>query len=149
MRRESRECFPRHRLQRKPLVSDTGMHHGTCVTHVPWCMSGSLTRRGRENVPGIPGACTTRNFTYLVRVPLALGLRFLNAAIGVIGAQIRDCIAHEIWELIDNPWPDRCGPCFPAAVIGGTVAAVLVLGILVTVLYVYLYRRSVREHRVK
>ena len=24
-------------------VSDTDMHHGTCVTHVPWCMSGSLT----------------------------------------------------------------------------------------------------------
>ena len=23
--------------------SDTDMHHGTCVTHVPWCMSGSLT----------------------------------------------------------------------------------------------------------
>ena len=37
-----------HRLQRKPLVSDPGMHHGTCVMHVPWCMSGSLTRRWRE-----------------------------------------------------------------------------------------------------
>ena len=49
--------FPRRRLQRKPLVSDPGMHHGTCVTHVPWCMSGSLTRGGEENVPGIPGAC--------------------------------------------------------------------------------------------
>ena len=34
MRREWRERFPRHRLQRKPLVSDPGMHHGTCVTHV-------------------------------------------------------------------------------------------------------------------
>ena len=33
------------------------MHHGTCVTHVPWCMSGSLTCGGGENVPGIPGAC--------------------------------------------------------------------------------------------
>ena len=49
--------FPRVWLQRKPLVSDPGMHHGTCVTHVPWCMSGSLTRDGGENVPGIPGAC--------------------------------------------------------------------------------------------
>ena len=58
-----------HRLQRKPLVSDPSMHHGTCVTHVPWCMSGSLTRGGGENVPGIPGACATRNFTYLVRGP--------------------------------------------------------------------------------
>ena len=49
--------FPRHRFKRKPLVSDPGMHHGTCVTHVPWCMSGSLTCGDGENVPGIPGAC--------------------------------------------------------------------------------------------
>ena len=40
-----------------PLVSDPGMHYGTCVTHVPWCMSGSLTCGDEENVPGIPGAC--------------------------------------------------------------------------------------------
>ena len=42
------ECpqrFPRHRLKRKPLLSDPGMHHGTCVTHMPWCMLGSLTLR--------------------------------------------------------------------------------------------------------
>ena len=25
------------------LNSDPDMHHGTCVTHVPWCMPGSLT----------------------------------------------------------------------------------------------------------
>ena len=49
--------FPRRRFQRKPLVSDPGMHHGTCVTHVPWCMSGSLNCGDGENVPGIPGAC--------------------------------------------------------------------------------------------
>ena len=57
-----------------PSVSDPDMHHGTCVTHVPWFIPGSLTgsflwSRGRENVPGIPGACATRNFTYLVRGP--------------------------------------------------------------------------------
>ena len=67
MRREWRECFPHHRLQRKPLVSDPGMHHGTCVTHVPWCMSGTLTRGGGENVPG---ACATCNIAYPVRDPL-------------------------------------------------------------------------------
>ena len=49
--------FPRRRFRRKPLFSDPGMHHGTCVTHVPWCMSGSLTCGDGENVPGIPGAC--------------------------------------------------------------------------------------------
>ena len=67
MRRECREHFPR--------VSDRDMHHGTCVTHMPWCMPESLTSgifwksAVGENVPGIPGACTTRNFTYLVRGP--------------------------------------------------------------------------------
>ena len=25
-----------------PRVSDAYMPHGTCVTHVPWCMPGSL-----------------------------------------------------------------------------------------------------------
>ena len=48
---------PHRRFQRKPIVSDPSMHHGTRVTHVPWCMSGSLTLGGGENVPGIPGAC--------------------------------------------------------------------------------------------
>ena len=26
-----------------PRVNDPGKHHGTCVTHAPWCMPGSLT----------------------------------------------------------------------------------------------------------
>ena len=58
-----------------PRVSDPEMHHGTCVSHVPWCMPGSLTSgfpwsRWRENVPGIPGTCAIRNVRYLVRGPL-------------------------------------------------------------------------------
>ena len=69
IRQECRERFPRHRLQRKPLVNDPGMHHGTCVTHVPWCMSGLLNRGGGEIVPNIPGACATRIFEYLARCP--------------------------------------------------------------------------------
>ena len=54
MRRECRECFPHHRLQMRPLVSDPGMHHDMCVTHVPWCMSGSLIRGGGETFPAYP-----------------------------------------------------------------------------------------------
>ena len=61
--------FSRHRLQKKPLVSDPGMYHGTCMTHVPWCISGSVTRNDGGNAPSIPGACATLNFTYLVRGP--------------------------------------------------------------------------------
>ena len=49
MRQECRERFPK--LQRKPLVNDPSMHHGTCVTHVQWCMLGSLTRGGGEMFP--------------------------------------------------------------------------------------------------
>ena len=42
-----------------PRVSHPDMHHGTCVTHMPWCMPGSLTsgfllsRRG-ETFPAFP-----------------------------------------------------------------------------------------------
>ena len=46
----ARNVFSTRRLQRKPLFSDPGMHQGTCVTHGPWCMSGSLTCGGGENV---------------------------------------------------------------------------------------------------
>ena len=54
-----------------PRVSDPYMHHGTCMTHVPWGMPGSLTSgfiwsqwRGKRS-----RHCTTRNFTYLARGP--------------------------------------------------------------------------------
>ena len=47
-------------LSPSPQVSDPDMHHGTCVTHVPWCMPGSLTsgflwnwRRGKT-FPAFP-----------------------------------------------------------------------------------------------
>ena len=30
-----------------PPASDPDMHHGTCVTHVPWCMPGSLSNQFR------------------------------------------------------------------------------------------------------
>ena len=61
--------FPATKFKRKSLVSDPGMYHGTCVTHVPWCMTGSITHAGGKIVPGIPGACAKPNFTNLVREP--------------------------------------------------------------------------------
>ena len=47
------EHFPATDFNWKLLVSDSGMHHGTCVTHVPWCLSRSLTHVGGEYVHGI------------------------------------------------------------------------------------------------
>ena len=61
--------FSPHRLQRKPLVSDPGMQ-GTCVTHVPWCIWGSLISSGGENVPSIPGACAILNFCVSGKRPI-------------------------------------------------------------------------------
>ena len=46
--------FTRHRLQRQPLVSDPVMYHGTCATHVPQWMSGSLIHGGGETFPAFP-----------------------------------------------------------------------------------------------
>ena len=43
MRRECRERFHRHRLQRKPLVSDPGMHHGK------WRLARAVMRVGIAN----------------------------------------------------------------------------------------------------
>ena len=57
-----------------PRVSDPDIHHGTCVTHVPWCMLVSLTSgfrwsRWRERRSRHSRRMRTRNFTYLVRGP--------------------------------------------------------------------------------
>ena len=59
--------FPRRRFQGKPLVSDPGMHHGTCGTHMPWCMSGSLTCGDREKGSRHSRRLRTRYFAYLAR----------------------------------------------------------------------------------
>ena len=39
--RNARNVFPT--TERERQVSDASMHHKTCITHVPWCMSGPLT----------------------------------------------------------------------------------------------------------
>ena len=47
-------------------VSDPDMHHGTCVTHVPWCMPRSLTsgflrsRRWGKTFPACPAHAHTQ-----------------------------------------------------------------------------------------
>ena len=57
-------------LSPPPRVSDPDIHHGTCVTHVTWCMPGSLIsgllwRRWR----GKRYRHFWRNFAYLSRGP--------------------------------------------------------------------------------
>ena len=104
MRRECRDRFPDHRLQRKPPFSDPGPHHSTCIKHLPWCMPGSLTRGGGENVAGIPGACATHNFTYLVRGPFAKTYLHRRSKVSVQAAYGNiSTVALKTW-LISNDW---------------------------------------------
>ena len=69
MRQECRECFSRHRGLAIPIYN-TARAWRTCRDA---CRDRKLTVSfeigGGENVRGIPGACVTRNFTYLARGP--------------------------------------------------------------------------------
>ena len=60
--------FPRRRFQRKPLVNDPDMHHGTCVTHVMHVGIAHLRWRGKHSRHS--RCMRTRNFVYLARGPL-------------------------------------------------------------------------------
>ena len=86
-----------------PRVSNPDMHHDTCVTHVPWCRPGSLTcgflwSRWGGNLPGIPGACTTRNFTYQVRGPWYLWLLHWHWVAGVSYVKLKDMGKMNSWN---------------------------------------------------
>ena len=59
-----------------PLFSDPDMHHGTCVTHVPWCMPGSLTSgflwsQWREKLFGHPRRRRNPRFCVPGKRPMA------------------------------------------------------------------------------
>ena len=92
-----------------PLFSDPDMHHGTCVTHLPWCMPGRLLAvfGGKENVSGIPGACATRNFTYLVRGPLMAqcGLCSIYSGFPSHFTHLNSPHPTFLVELYPNLWP--------------------------------------------
>ena len=51
------------------VVHALGIAILACITARASRKSGLLTRGGGKTVPGIPGACTTRNFTYMARGP--------------------------------------------------------------------------------
>ena len=63
MRRKCWNAFPIQRLQRKPLVSDPGMHH----KHMHHARAVMYV--GFANPQRIPGAIATRDFAYLGRGP--------------------------------------------------------------------------------
>ena len=85
--------------------SDPGMHHGTCVTHVPWCMPGSLT--------GDFHWSRWRNFAYLVRGPLRV-YRFRGYETGFTRPTVSKCVCTRLLGVsgcisIDLQFPLQIG----------------------------------------
>ena len=63
---DTQNCGLRKRQECRERFPTTDFNENRQLA-IPACMSGPLTRGGGENVPGIPGACTTRKSAYLVR----------------------------------------------------------------------------------
>ena len=69
-----------------PQVSDPDMHHGTCVTHVPWCMPGSPTsgfiwnRRRGETIPAFPARMRNLQFYVSGKRPMMWWERWLSTS---------------------------------------------------------------------
>ena len=86
-----------------PRVSDPDMHYGTCVTHVPWCMPGSLTSgffwsRWRGKRFQHSRRVRTRNFTYLLRP-----VRICSVSLALHYGEIRVC--RVLWLF--STWQKR------------------------------------------
>ena len=98
MRREWRESFSHHR----------GLAIPTCITTRAWLTCGDacqgclltvfLEVGGGENVPGIPGACATRNSTYLVIDPWPRSKQQIHCINTTIPTH------HCLCYLRDNDW---------------------------------------------
>ena len=67
MHRGCREHFLRHRGLAIPTYIMARVRHTCCDVCRDSKLVVSFEISGRENVPGIPGACATRNITYLVK----------------------------------------------------------------------------------
>ena len=74
-----------------PQVSDPDMYHGTCVTHVPWCMPGSLTsgflwnRRRGKTFPAFPAHAHPQFYVSGKRPMMALSGYAMDTASHIIG----------------------------------------------------------------
>ena len=92
-----------------------------CITarawpHVPWSMSGSLTRGGGENVPGIPGACAPAIFRIWqeahwtsIRYACAVVVRLI--AMVTVGLEWEVGSYHSPTQGKVIPWPPCAATC--------------------------------------
>ena len=96
----------------KETASQRSRHASRHVRHtcaLMRCMSKSLSRGVGENVPGIPGACSTRNFTYLARgsSSRAILTSWQANIFHITGSFVRETASHRrILSRMVWPWPD-------------------------------------------
>ena len=119
--------FPRRRIQRKPLVSDPGIHHGTCVKHVPWCMSGMLTRVAGKTSPAFPAHAHPK-FDVFGKMPIIYGLNFTlgQKPINQIPSNPR-CSSLQFHKPITPKYDKSCGngPTFAVLSISSSSTALM------------------------
>ena len=99
LRRKCRKRFHRHSFQRKKLVNDPGMHHGTCVSHVPWCMSGSLSPRWRGKRSRRPRRTQNPLFHVSDNCPFEMDLLLTNMR--------QLSLNHAYYKKKDGQWLSR------------------------------------------
>ena len=94
--------FPATDFKGNGLVSDPDMYHGTCVTHVPWCKSGSLTHGGGET---FPAHAQPANLRICQEAHLSLSLI-------ASGTDVLIYIAREHWfkRAANQQWSSRPPP---------------------------------------
>ena len=90
MHRECRERFPHHRLQRIPLNSYPGVHHGT------------------ENVPGIPGmrnpqfCVSSKRLMEVLDFYIAFARTFRLLGVIINNPRALDVVYHHIWYSVQK-----------------------------------------------
>ena len=92
MHRECRERFPRHR---ELATCITARASRTCRD--AWrdrSLAVSFVFGSGKNVPGIPGACATHNFAYLVRGPYCGWRKWIENV-------VLDCVEKDLFTFLD------------------------------------------------
>ena len=94
MRRECRERFPRLGWLAIPICITAHASRTWRDACQDSYLAVSFEVSGGENVPGIPGACSTRIFAYLVRGPWAAASAHIIAAVVGKALPVRRYISH-------------------------------------------------------
>ena len=96
-----------------PRVSHSDIHHGACVTHVPWCMLGSLTSgflwsRWRRIHSRHSQRMRNPQFYASGKRPIAVTLKIwcepLSSVVNWISYTL-NCVSRQLWCICEKAFP--------------------------------------------